>query len=124
MDIYEKVCIVCPRGCRLIIKKDESSPRGYTVEGNTCKRGEDYGIKEVTNPTRVLTSTVLLKNSSLKRLPVVTKGNIPKGKMLEAMKAINKIVAYAPINEGDIIIENLLDTGVNQIGRASCRERV
>lgn len=119
MDIYEKVCIVCPRGCRLTIKKDESNPRGYTVEGNTCKRGEDYGIKEVTNPTRVLTSTVVLKNSSLKRLPVVTKGDIPKGKMFEAMKIINKAVAYAPINEGDIIIENLLDTGVDLIAARS-----
>lgn len=123
MDIYEKVCIVCPRGCRLIIKKDESSPRGYTVEGNTCKRGEDYGIKEVTNPTRVLTSTVVLENSSLKRLPVVTKGDIPKGKMLEAMKVINKVIAYAPINEGDIIIENLLDTGVDLIAARSISAR-
>lgn len=123
MDVYEKICIVCPRGCRLTIKKDENSPRGYTVEGNTCKRGEDYGIKEVTNPTRVLTSTVVLKNSSLKRLPVVTKGDIPKEKMFEAMKVINKVVAYAPINEGDIIIENLLDTGVNLISARSISAR-
>lgn len=119
MEVYEKICIVCPRGCRLTIKKDDSNQMGYSVEGNTCKRGEDYGIKEVTNPTRVLTSTVVLKNSSLKRLPVVTKGDIPKGKMFEAMKEINKVVVNAPVKEGDVIIENLLNTGVNLIAARS-----
>lgn len=121
MEVYEKICIVCPRGCRLTIKKDDSNERGYSVEGNTCKRGENYGIKEVTNPTRVLTSTVVLKNSSLKRLPVVTKGDIPKGKMFEAMKEINKVVVNAPIDEGDVIIENLLDTGVDLIAARSIK---
>lgn len=121
MEVYEKICIVCPRGCRLTITKDDSKPMGYFVEGNTCKRGEDYGIKEVTNPTRVLTSTVVLKNSSLKRLPVVTKGDIPKGKMFDAMKKINNVVVNAPINEGDVILENLLNTGVDLIAARSVK---
>lgn len=115
MKEYEKVCIVCPRGCRLTIKEDQSSLKGYTVEGNTCKRGQEYGIKEVTNPTRVLTSTVKLNSSHLNRLPVVTKGGIPKGKLMKSMKIINNLEIETPVKEGDIIIENILDTGIDLI---------
>lgn len=115
MDVYEKVCIVCPRGCRLTIKKDETSLKGYSVEGNTCKRGAEYGIKEVTNPTRVITSTVKLKSDHLNRLPVVTKGGIPKSKMMESMKVINNIEVKVPVKEGEIIIENILDTGIDLV---------
>ena len=50
----ELICIVCPKGCHL--KVDEEN--GYRVTGNSCKRGEEYGKKELTNPTRVITSTV------------------------------------------------------------------
>ncbi len=50
----ELICIVCPRGCHLTV--DENN--GYAVTGNSCKRGEIYGKAEVTNPVRVVTSTV------------------------------------------------------------------
>ena len=119
MEQYEKTCIVCPRGCRLTITKDDTKEWGYIVEGNTCKRGEEYGIKEVTNPTRVLTSTVKLKNSSHNRLPVVTKGSIPKGKMFDCMKVINKVEIEPPNREGDIVIENILNTGIDLISARS-----
>ena len=50
----ELICIVCPRGCHLTV--DENND--YAVSGNFCKRGEKYGKAEVTNPVRVVTSTV------------------------------------------------------------------
>lgn len=46
----ELICIVCPKGCHL--KVDEQND--YAVTGNGCKRGEAYGKKELTNPTRVV----------------------------------------------------------------------
>ena len=36
----ELICIVCPRGCRLTV--DENND--YAVTGNSCKRGEVYGM--------------------------------------------------------------------------------
>ncbi len=50
------ICIVCPRGCHL--KVDEEND--YKVTGNRCQRGVLYAYSELTNPTRVLTSTVVL----------------------------------------------------------------
>lgn len=112
MDNSQKViCIVCPRGCHLQVVLNED----LEVTGNLCNRGIAYGKKEVTHPTRVITSTVKVDHPKLRRLPVVTKGSIPKEMMFEAMNEINKISVQIPIKMGDIIIENLLNTGVNVV---------
>ena len=120
-DVGEKsvICIMCPIGCRLTVIKDRSKENGYRVEGNTCKRGIDYGIKEVTNPTRILPTTVKIKNASLRRLPVRTEHPIPKKLIFECMKEINKVKVVAPIKSGDIIIKNIAGTGINVIASRS-----
>ena len=106
----ELTCIVCPMGCHLNVEKLEER---YKVEGNTCKRGEKYAVQELTNPTRVITTTVKLENSYLQLLPVKTEDPIPKAMIFEIMKEIDKIIVNAPVKVGDIIVENILDTGVN-----------
>lgn len=119
MKKTEKICIRCPIGCRLIITEDKTSPYGYLVKGNTCNRGEDYAIKEMTNPSRTVTSTVKIKDSSLSRLPVKTKGEIPKDKIFECMKIINSIEVSAPIKNGDIVVKNVLNTNVDIVATRS-----
>lgn len=103
-------CIVCPMGCQLVVTKLDNR---YKVEGNTCKRGEKYGIEELTNPKRVVTTTVKLKGSYLNLLPVKTSNSIPKEKVFEVMEILDKVEVSAHINVEDIIVENILDTGVN-----------
>ncbi|MBU5484613.1 DUF1667 domain-containing protein [Clostridium sp. MSJ-11] len=115
MSKKNMVCIVCPMGCRLTVTTNENAPLGYVVEGNKCKRGEDYGIKELTNPTRVITSTVKITNAHLRRLPVRTDGAVPKNKIDECMKVINSINVKSPIKVGEIIIPNILGTGIDLI---------
>lgn len=108
----EIVCIVCPKGCKLFVEKHEGN---IEVSGNLCKRGVEYGINEVFNPTRVLTSTVKIDNAIYRRLPVVSSKAIPKSKIFTIMKELNKIQVKAPVKINDIIVENVLDTGVNII---------
>lgn len=112
---FELVCIVCPLGCRLTLIKDESDARGYRIEGNACKRGEAYAIREMTNPTRVLATTVKINRGFLSRLPVRTDGEIPKGLLMKAMNIISRYEVEAPVRRGDVLIENILDTGVDVI---------
>ncbi len=112
MKNWDVICIVCPRGCRLKVTDDDGQ---MGVTGNQCKRGLAYGLKEVTNPTRVITSTVKVNHDIHRRMPVVTKGGVPKGMMFEVMDEINKICLDTPIYVGDIIIENILNTGVNLV---------
>lgn len=106
----EVICIVCPVGCHLKVEEKDGE---YIVSGNKCKRGADYGVKEVTAPTRVLPTTVKITGAALNRLPVKTDGAIPKEMIFEAMKIINQVEVASPVHVGDIIIENILDTGIN-----------
>lgn len=115
MDIINMKCKVCPVGCDLIIIKDESQPSSYIVEGNQCGRGEDYGIKEVLEPSRIITSRVLLDNGPMSRLPVKTSDIIPHELVDKCMEIIKETRISAPVNKGDIIIENILETGVDLI---------
>lgn len=112
----EMVCIVCPLGCRMSVSKEQSD---YIVDGSKCSRGKEYGIKELTNPTRVLTTTVKIKNALLNRLPVKTKEPIPKNKVFECMKVIDSIEIQTPISVGDVIVKDILNTGVDVIASRS-----
>ncbi|MBQ9531488.1 MAG: DUF1667 domain-containing protein [Eubacterium sp.] len=107
----ELICITCPRGCHL--KVDEEN--NYEVTGNACPRGKVYGYNEVTNPQRVVTSTVRTNSSEYPRCPVKTNGTIPKEKMFEAMKMLDDIILKTPIKEGEKVVENLFGTGVDFI---------
>lgn len=107
----ELICIVCPKGCHL--KVDDEN--GYTVTGNGCPRGAEYGKKELTAPTRVITSTVRVTGGLYKRCPVKTDRPIPKELIFDAMKLLNDVDLTAPVKVGQVIIENVLGTGANFI---------
>ncbi|MBE5956995.1 MAG: DUF1667 domain-containing protein, partial [Lachnospiraceae bacterium] len=66
-------------------------------------------------PTRVITTTVAIEGGIYRRIPVKTAGDIPKGMIFDIMDEINKVVVKSPIKVGDVIIENVLGTGVNVV---------
>lgn len=107
----ELTCIRCPIGCMLTVTEDRDGT--IIVTGNTCNRGEEYGKKETTDPTRIVTSTVKVKNGIRPVVSVKTKGDIPKGKIGDCMKALKGIEAEAPVRIGDIILKNVAGTGVD-----------
>lgn len=113
--IVKKKCEVCPVGCNLVIKEDNQAPSNYVVEGNRCNRGKEFGIKEVKEPSRVLTSRVLLENGPMSRLPVKTTGIIPKELVDECMEIIRSTKVSAPVKRGQIIIKDILGTGVDVV---------
>ena len=73
------ICIVCPKGCHLNVD-DEGN-----VSGNACIRGEKYGKQEAIDPKRTLTSTVKINSKLIRRLPVITSGDVPKDKVQETL---------------------------------------
>ncbi|MDD5866147.1 MAG: DUF1667 domain-containing protein, partial [Lachnospiraceae bacterium] len=56
-------CICCPMGCQITVTLKDGEVTDVT--GNTCKRGDIYARKEVTNPTRVVTSSVRVTGGEL-----------------------------------------------------------
>jgi len=113
------VCIVCPIGCKMTIVEDVSEQSGFKVTGNKCPRGVDYGVREMTNPTRPITTTVKIQNGILNRLPVRTNKDIPKEMIFEVMKEISKIEISAPIKAKSVIVSNILGTGADIIASRS-----
>jgi CxxC motif-containing protein len=91
----------------------------FKVTGNLCKRGITYGIHEVVNPLRKVTSTVRIKDALYPRLPVITDQEVSKEIILNVMDEINKVSIKAPIKYADIIIKDVLNTDVNVIASRS-----
>ena len=113
METRELICIGYPMGCQLTVNMEDAD--NITVTGNTCPRGEAYGKKEVTNPTRIVTSSVKINDGTIARVSVKTENDIPKGKIFDIMKEIREVTVTAPIHIGDVIIKNVADTGVDVI---------
>ncbi|MDR1617660.1 MAG: DUF1667 domain-containing protein [Treponema sp.] len=93
----ELLCIVCPNGCRLRV---EETGGGIKVAGNQCKRGIGFARAEITNPVRTLTTTVRTVFPEVPALPVRSDGEIPRGKMGEAMVLLAGVVIREPLRIG------------------------
>lgn len=107
----ERICIACPLGCHLTIDVDNN----YEVTGNNCKKGIEYGKKELQNPTRTVTSTVRIKNGIYPRIPVKTNGEVPKDAIFDVMNLLDDITLEAPVTMGDIILSNIANTGIDLV---------
>lgn len=107
----ELICIVCPRGCHL--KVDEANH--YSVSGNHCPKGEEYGRNELKNPLRIVTSTVRVKSRLHPRAPVKTDAAISKGEIFRAMELLQDVELNPPIHRGDVIIPHILGHEVSFI---------
>jgi CxxC motif-containing protein len=100
-------------GCSLQVETDQE--RGIKITGNRCPKGEAYAIKEITSPTRTITTTVKVIGGDIRMVSVKTKQEISKGKIMDCMKQLQDISVPAPVHIGDIIITNIAETGVDVI---------
>ena len=74
MEKRELICIGCPMGCPLTVTLDGGAV--VTVQGNTCPRGDAYARKEVTAPTRIVTTTVRVTGGTLPAVSCKTRQRI------------------------------------------------
>lgn len=109
------ICVSCPMGCPISVEIDDGTGEVINVTGNTCPRGKAYAITECTAPVRMLTSTVKVKGGRTAMVPVKTSAPIPKGMMFDIMKKINSVEVSSPVKLGQVIIENVLNTGADII---------
>ena len=105
----EFICIVCPKGCHITVHDNGD------VTGNTCIRGKNYVLQEMSHPTRMITSTVSVINGLEARASVVTSSPIPKEKIFEVMEEIHKTSVEAPVKMKQVIIKDVLGLGVDII---------
>lgn len=117
MEKKELVCICCPLGCSLTaVIEDDGEVR---ISGNTCGRGGEYGKKEMTQPTRIVTTTVRIRGGNLPALSVKTKDGIPKDKISECILRLQEVEIEAPVHIGDVIVEDIAGTGIDVVATKS-----
>ena len=105
------ICTACPQGCTLtaVIENGEV----IEVRGYNCKKGIDYGVAEMTDPRRMVATTVKVKNGFHPLLPVYTERPVPKPLIPQILDEIRKVEVTAPVKMKSVIVENVLGTGVN-----------
>jgi CxxC motif-containing protein len=115
-DKREIICVICPKGCHISLAEGSPDSGGRIapadIRGNKCKRGMTYALSEFTNPVRVLTTTVRIEGGDMPMVPVRSEKPLPKGLLMECMRTINGLTAEAPVKRGDILIKDILGTGV------------
>ncbi len=111
--IRELTCIGCPLGCSITVTMNNTDV--VSVTGNTCPRGDAYARKEVTNPTRIVTSTVRVEGGISPMVNVKTASDIPKSKIFDCTNALRDIVITAPVKIGDVVLSDVAGTGVDVV---------
>ena len=95
----ELTCIGCPRGCTLKIERDGD---GWSVTGNTCPRGREFAVSEMTAPRRTICSTVRTAFPDAPVLPVRVSADIPKDRIFDVMDAIRTVTVTERIARGGV----------------------
>lgn len=111
MEIRKMICISCPIGCEM--EAHIENKELLELKYNQCPRGVTYATNEIENPKRNITTTIPINSPEYPMLSVKTSSEIPKGMIFEVMEEINKKQAEVPVKMGDVIIPNILDTGVD-----------
>jgi CxxC motif-containing protein len=104
-------------GCPLQLSIENSEIREIT--GYECKRGKEYGRQEYTNPSRLVSTTVACSVGLWPRLPVKTVGVVPKDKVLAVARALHALKIEAPVEMGQIILDDVAGTGVAVVATRS-----
>ena len=105
----EITCIVCPRGCRMTANIQAER---ITVTGHSCNRGEKHAVAEILHPVRSLTSIVRVSNRRDTMVSVKSADPIPKEEMFAIMERIHATTVEAPIEIGDVILDNICGTKI------------
>ena len=106
-------CIGFPMGCQVTVDYDGETI--HSVTGNTCSRGDIYARKEVTHPTRIVTTSVRVEGGVIPQVSVKTASDIPKEKMFAIVRALKDVTVQAPVAMGDVVLQDVAGTGVSVI---------
>jgi len=115
-------CVACPKGCEVTVEHDGDEI--INIMGNACPQGEDYAKEEIIAKTRILPTTVKVKNGALPLCPVKTTKQIPLELMDKAMAKIGEKEIEAPLKIGQVIIENILDTEADVVATRDLPKKI
>ena len=110
-------CIVCPKGCEITAHPDTQG--NLLVSGASCSKGEDYVRKELLDPRRILTTSVLVCDGDEPLVSVRTTEAIPRRLLLEGAQVLSRLRLRAPVALGQVIVADFLGTGSDVVATRS-----
>lgn len=110
------ICITCPKGCTLEVTRDGET---VTKVKSGCKRGHEYVDRELHDPRRMVATTIKIVNALHPLMPVYTSAPFPKPRIHELTAALRKLEIKAPVRMGQVLVKNILDTGVDILASRS-----
>ena len=85
--------------------------------------GDAYARKEVTHPTRIVTTTVQVAGGTAPVVSVKTAQDIPKGKIFDCAAALRDVRVQAPVAIGDVVLSDAAGTGVDVVATKAVATR-
>jgi len=98
-------------GCTLEVTHDGKTVLETT--GNTCKRGLSYAKAEISDPRRMIATTVRVRGGEHPLVPVYTTAPFPKPRIRELLDQLRAIELDAPVQLDQPVLTNALGTGVD-----------
>ncbi len=107
----EFICVTCPVGCSIeaLVEGQEL----IEMRGQACGRGEHFVQEELTDPRRMLTTTVRVRGGTLPLVPVRSSAPLPQHLLMEVARALRQVELEAPVQEHQVVLENVFDTQVD-----------
>ena len=118
------ICTNCPLGCKInLVYADADEVEIIEAQGDRCKRGLEFAKQEITDPLRVVVTSVRVEDGEIPMASVRSDKPVPLRLMEEIMGVIRQTKVSAPVKRGDIIIENVLNTGANIISTRTVNKK-
>ncbi|MEN6340290.1 MAG: FAD-dependent oxidoreductase [Clostridiaceae bacterium] len=95
----ELVCTCCPNGCALTAATNSKGKLDIT--GARCSRGVSFGLAELSDPKRTLTTTVRLKNGAYPLVSVRSAEPLRKCDLRLFVARLRTVTLTAPVHCGD-----------------------
>jgi len=104
-------CIMCPLGCEVKVELEDD--KIINMKGYACENGREYAEQEISSPTRTVMSVVKCVNGNFPTVSVKTSEPVQKSKIDDVMSSMNEMEVEAPVDIGDIIVEDVCGSGVD-----------
>ncbi len=114
-------CIICPRSCLIYVYCEDGGIE--KIQGALCSKGKRYVQKELTCPMRTISTTVEVTGGEYPLVSVKSEGELPKEQLKLVMRELAKVKVRAPVDIGDILVYNILNTGVNIVATRIVKQK-
>lgn len=110
------VCIRCPLGCALTAEEKNGE---IVVTGNSCPRGREYAVSEMTDPVRTFSVSVRVTSGDRGAVAVRVSAPVNKKFIAPIARLARQMKLQAPVKAGDIVAANAAQSGADLIAVAS-----